>query len=177
MKQERFKPRPENTEAKARLVSALGQIPEAGMLSHAALHEIAGPGLDLVGKHKHILANARKIAEKERGVVLVAMPGVGVKRLEEPRVELVAVDKAAFIRRGCRRHATRILQVVARRPNNMTDTDTKRAIAGASHLGAIGQIAGRATASAIRRATAKTGTPVSPIPRKDILRMFRGQDD
>ena len=168
-----FKSSPEQTACAGRLSSTLSQQQVEQTLSYAALNEIAGGGFDLLGKHRHILYRAIKMAEADQGCIFASVRGVGIKRLSRSRTPDVGVNFRRRVRRGAKRASARILHVVTKRGNDMSETDRRRSIAEAAGLGAIATVAGAKFAHHMDRTLPRNMDIASPIPRFDVLKLFQ----
>lgn len=172
------KAKPENVECIDRLVSALAQLQSDELISWARLHEISGPRYDLQDEHNHLLKRAMAIVKTEQGVTFQNIPGSGYKRMPRALAYKVGAKARESAVRKAKKAKKDIANVIAKRGNDMSETDTKRAIAEMCGLGAIANVGGNHKAAAqMRQSMADRANVAGPLPKFDLLKAFRQKED
>lgn len=158
-----FNSNPDNVAVIEKLTGALSEIPMGGTEPYIKLSSRIGG--DVTGNYRHLLASARRKAEKDLGCVFASVRGVGIKRLSAEDGIEIGPEAVRSIRRKGTTVAKRIDRLNS---NSLPDTAKKRAIAYSSMLKTIAMMADGNKA----RIVAAIVDPAKPIPPSDILAMF-----
>jgi hypothetical protein len=123
-----------------------------------------------VRKHRHIIATARRVAEREAGAVFVSIHKVGYKRLNaEGAVTVVAPAARTHIARSAKR-ASRAINAAVRRANDVPMDLRRRAV---YELGVLGLIE-HAARERVKTLPAEAPThpePVALVAKRFLARM------
>lgn len=139
-----FESRPETLA----LVELLAATPPGQLLTFERLGAVAG--LD-VRRHLHLFTSARRIAEREHGVVYRNERAIGYRRLSTDEIPAVEV-RAADHQRSVARQTIQTLTRGVERANDIPTQTQLRLNAGLARQGIIARLAARRTLTPIIQA-------------------------
>ena len=152
------------------LVAALAEISVGSLVTFEQLSACIGRD---VREHRHLLYCARRVAERDNGIVFGSVRGVGLQRLTVEQIPHIGQSARRHIRSSAKRASSSIHRVISRAndASNETRLAANREI---SMLGLLQEVASNKHTAAVR--VDDRPLPVAIVAR-DFLDRFNGKSD